>query len=150
MANRSGQAAVLAILRVADENEVAGATDASRGLPFRCSHNRRDCPRQTVAVASSRWVNLARHHGGSAVFRWYESTKLLFKSHSSQRPPQTPAASFLSPYRKRLGSEFTASLRPRSPRRFRSRLATIRTEGRRRAFLVPDPPNVPYDFWPAL
>jgi hypothetical protein len=32
--------------------------------------------------------------------------KLPFKSHSAPRPPQTPAASSLSPYRKRLGSAF--------------------------------------------
>jgi hypothetical protein len=37
-------------------------------------------------------------------------TKGAFNPHS-QRPPQTPAASFKSPYRKRLGSKLTASLR---------------------------------------
>ena len=35
-----------------------------------------------------------------ALFRF----TLPFKSHSAPRPPQTPAASSLSPYRKRLGS----------------------------------------------
>jgi hypothetical protein len=39
------------------------------------------------------------------------STKDAFNPHS-QRPPQTPAASFKSPYRKRLGPEFTSSPRP--------------------------------------
>src|SRR5262245_33789857 len=43
------------------------------------------------------------------------------------RPPQTPAAPFLSPYRKCLGSDRTSSPQPYAPRHFRSRLATIRS-----------------------
>src|SRR5262249_31196556 len=35
-------------------------------------------------------------------------TNAASNPHSLPRPPQTPSASFLSPYRKRLGSEFTS------------------------------------------
>ena len=53
-------------------------------------------------------------------------TQSRFKSHSSTRPPQTPAASSC---RKRLGSRFPPPQKS-APRRFRSRLATIREVSR--------------------
>jgi hypothetical protein len=47
----------------------------------------------------------------------FAGTKAAFNPHS-QRPPQTPAASFKSPYRKRLGSQRTSSPRLSSAEAF--------------------------------
>ena len=55
---------------------------------------RGDCPRLAVEIASSRWMGRITNLTSFRPHRWYESTETPLNFHSSQRPPQTPAASF--------------------------------------------------------